>query len=260
MHKPVGKNKYEKCIWGIFHNATYKLLSALELYKAGLQNESFFLTVIAEEELSKLTMIPIANEIGELDELFSNRNNGKSPYFNHRKKQKIFTTFSLFDREDTDVEDLKQSCLYIGLGKSDYPEFIKIKKTDLNNELIWAICFFIDNIKKIKSTPLLSEYIKKPMEGFYLNNLLFGAINSLAPNIGKEVNKEMKKRADDLKKQDPLVISSTLFLSNTFAVVEFFKAKYKNDYKEHLKRLYGLSFIEIGEYIISLNKKKRSKD
>ena len=61
MTQVVGKNKYKKCIWGIIHNASFKLLSALELYKSGYQTESFFLTVIAEVELAKLTMIPIAN-------------------------------------------------------------------------------------------------------------------------------------------------------------------------------------------------------
>jgi len=250
MCKSIGKNNYEKCIWGIFHNATFKLLSALELYKSGYQNESFFLTVIAEEELSKLTMIPIANEIGELKNLFSNKKNNKSPYFNHRKKQKLFSSFGLFGRNYDDIEDIKQSCLYIGLYEEEYPEFIKISKKDLDNELVWAICFFIDNLKKIKSTPLLSLSIKKPLEGFYFNNLLASAIKSLAPNIGKAVDKEMKERIDNLKKQDPLIIKTTLLLSNTFAVIEFFKCLYKNDYKKHLKKLYGLSFNEIGEYVI----------
>jgi|GEM_PF-6756386 len=112
--KPVNE-EYEELLFPLFLNAANKLMAAMYLYKAGIFYDSaFVLTVVAEEELAKTILIPIALETDSLDGLFSKRD---GVYFHHKKKQKLASLLTLFEKDGSKTEARKQAALYERSGK-----------------------------------------------------------------------------------------------------------------------------------------------
>ncbi len=125
--------QYENILINIFANAAMKIVGAIDLHVSGYScNLAYFASIIAQEELAKLVILPIANELGDLNDVISNRN---SDYFKHGVKQKLFTSFGLQNRTHDDVERIKQECLYVGVDKDLTPVLRQISKQESLEEI-----------------------------------------------------------------------------------------------------------------------------
>jgi len=240
-------SKYEKLLFTIIENAIYKTISSIELYCTEYAyNESYFLAVIAEEELAKLIIIPIAKELNELDDLFNNR---KSAYFNHVIKQKIFTSFGLQNRSHNEIEKLKQTCLYVGSDKKLKSNFIKMKPKKVYLEIkhtVQLLTSFVFTMMKSKS---LSKDLKNSV--LFLSKLLKGCVEEKLPELKVDILKEIdsaEKKYKHSPKKRQYRLHQEIF-TNPYELIEIFKAIYKKDYKKHLQKIKKLSYDEMVQYI-----------
>jgi hypothetical protein len=89
--------------------------------------------VIAQEELAKIIMLPLAKELDELSDLVNNRSSG---FYDHRIKQKLFASYGMQKPNHQDIEQLKQSCLYVGVSEDGEPRFTKIQPEEARKEVL----------------------------------------------------------------------------------------------------------------------------
>ena len=107
----------------IFKNAFEKLQAATLLYSNQFYNSSYFLSVIAKEEISKIIIVNIAAETDKLDELEIR----PSDFYNHKIKQRIATSYNTLEQPKRNLEQIKQSSLYVGIkkgGKAIIPDIL----------------------------------------------------------------------------------------------------------------------------------------
>ncbi len=235
---------YELFVITIFQNATQKLLSAVDLYSTKYSyNEAYFLSIIAQEELAKLIILPIARELGEIDEIINNRS---SVYYKHSVKQKIFTNFGLQNRTHDDIERIKQSCLYVGIDTKHKSVFSVIKPDIVLKEIKNTALFFVNNYRTILLEETFSKKTKKGVNFFI--KIVHGCIADRLP----EINKEIEKDADELSKKTKEELESEIhkaLITNPYELIKMFKAVFKKDYKKHLKKVGYFSISEFEKYI-----------
>lgn len=240
-------SNYEKLLFTIVENAIYKTTSAIELYCTKYAyNQAFFLAIIAEEELAKLVIIPIAKELDELADLFNNR---RSAYFNHGIKQKIFTSFGLQNRTHNGIEKLKQECLYVGADSKLKPNFRKINPKTAYSEIKHTAQLLTSSVYKILQAKTLSDDFKKSV--IFLLNLLKGCIEDKLPDLKKDILKEINNIEKKFKR-NPSKAQHRLhqeIFTNPYELIEIFKAIYQKDYKNHLRKIKNLSFDEMVQYL-----------
>lgn len=103
-------DSYERLLLEIIVNAGEKLIDAATLHQTGYSyRSSWYLAIIAEEEMAKLVIIPFSKLAGTLKKIA----NRPSVAYSHPIKQKIFTTFGVQNRSYKEIESLKQSYLYV---------------------------------------------------------------------------------------------------------------------------------------------------
>ncbi|MCH7529680.1 AbiV family abortive infection protein [Patescibacteria group bacterium] len=239
---------YELFVITIFQNATQKLISAVALYSTKYSyNEAYFLSIIAQEELSKLIILPIARELGEIDEIINNRS---SVYYKHSVKQKIFTNFGLQNRTHEDLERIKQSCLYVGVNSKHKPSFSMIKPDVTLKEIKHTVLFFVNNYSIILREETFSKEAKKGVDFFM--KIIHGCIIDKLP----EVDIDIKKDVDDLHKMTRSELEDKIhkkLLTNPYELIRIFKAVFKENYKKHLKEIGYFSIPELEKYIEKIN-------
>ena len=245
--KKIILTNYEKLLFTIIENAVFKTVSAIKLHSTKYAyNQAYFLTVIAEEELAKLIIIPIAKELDELDNLFNNR---QSAYFNHGIKQKIFTSFGLQNRTHNGIEKLKQECLYVGSDSNLNPKFRKISPEDTYIEIKHTVQLLINFVGKMLKVKTFSKDFKKSI--VFLSSLLRGCIKDELPSLKKDILRETSNIESKIKKNSTEAqyrLHQEIF-TNPYELIEVFKAIYKKDYKKHLRKIKKLSFNDMVQYI-----------
>lgn len=248
-------SKFEEILFGILFNAVYKTVSAIELYKSKTSfAEAYFLAIVAEEELAKLIILPIAQELGEINVIVDQLKKGKKKhaYFNHQIKQEIFTSFGLQNRSNEDIEKIKQMCLYVGLNENGEVQYHNkhVKPQQCYKEIkntLNLLVYFTENT--ILSTKTISLDLKKII--MPLMTMLSGCVQDRVPEMAKEALKEIKQKEEELKKNGEkrkTEIACRIF-TNPFSLIDFFKFVYKKDYKEHLRNIKYSSLSTIAKYL-----------
>ncbi len=239
---------YESLILTVFQNATSKLVSAIELYSTKYAyNESYFLSVIAQEEMAKLVIIPIAKELGELERVVNDRS---SAFYKHPVKQKIFTNFGLQNRTHEDIESIKQASLYVSLDSDQKPQFKIIKPEIVLSEIKHACLFLANNYRTVLLEETFSENAKKGA-GFFMK-IVYGCVTDKLPEIHEEIDKDAKKLSKKTKEELEQEVYKALF-TNPYELIKIFKAIFKEDYKKHLRGIGYFSIEELEKYLAKLD-------
>ncbi len=253
-------SNYEKIITSVSKNAKEKIIASIELYKTETANpSSFYLATIAQEELSKLVLLPIAREVNEIKKLLDGENRTFSPYYNHKIKQKIFVSYGLQNRKYELIESNKQKNLYCCVNKNLRPKANKCKKQTVFLEIKHAIKLFRTSVlypftadifpfKDNRKT--IGENFSKNLEQFCFSefNFINDFLNQRIPELSNELFKEEAEEFK-LKKENTLSLKK-LFL-NPYCTIEVYKVIFGKSYKDKLKEIQGHSFEEAQKYFIN---------
>ena len=249
MSRKIKLSKYEEQIFSVIFNAQEKLISSIMLYKLGISySTSYFLAVISEEEIAKLILIPIAKELGELEDLMTNR---KSVYFKHKIKQRIFSSYGLQNRSYEDIESIKQKCLYIGKGqKSTYIEPDKVYE-----EIVHALKLYSRFVLEISLT---GNYFSKDFKDVVMTLTritLRGCIKKELPQLLEDMfedeeDNDLPDGLEEIKYED--------YFTNPYLMIEMLKSLLGKKYKKFLRETKKMSFEEMTQHLrVYLNIKKK---
>ncbi len=235
---------FENLLITVFFNATTKFISAVQLYGGKISyNDAFFLCVIAQEELAKLFLLPIARELNEIEDISGNRNN---PFYRHAIKQKIYTSWGMQDREHRDIEGKKQRILYVGLNGKCEAVFDYVKPEEVLIEIKHLAYLLVHTYVDILSQLEFGEKFKKGMK-FFMDNAYECAETDLP-----ELNTLIEREVIDLESLKPEELKERQIkrlLSNPYELIKMCKAVFKEDYKTHLKSMSLLTFSELEDYL-----------
>ena len=242
--------KEEKLYFEIFKNAIEKLMASIELYVSGTSySSSYFLAIIAQEETSKLIIIPLSLEIEEVKNLVGNK---RSDYFNHSFKQKIFTSYGFQDRSHKTIENLKQSLLYIGAEENLTPKFNEISAEESYGEIKNAMQFLIVRILFgiQQDTKKFSKEFKESTlhASFVLREFSNQKLPRLKNDLLAESNK-MEIEMKSMKEKDAQEQSLRQLFSQPFNMIALCKIIFRDEYTKHLKIIKKMSFDEAIRYI-----------
>ncbi len=178
MPKEPNLSAEEKIIITIVQNVVEKLIASTLLYSSKLAyTSSYFLCVIAEEELAKLFFLPITIEIGKLNKL----SKSIKLFRNHKVKQKISSSLSYFEKNWNDLEEKKQKSLYVSIDDSK-ANFCHIKPDDVYQELNHAVLYFLYLMRHINEEKRFSKNLIKIL--LLQTELLGGCIKEKLPKKG----------------------------------------------------------------------------
>lgn len=238
---------FENILFTVVENAIYKTISAIELYCTKYSyNQAYFLCIIAEEELAKLIILPIAKELDELKKLVNNRRNS---YYNHSIKQKLFTSYGLQNRTSDEIESIKQQCLYVGIDENLKPIYARLKPDIVYLEIKHTTFLLTSSTHKILRTSEVSDDLKKCI--LFLLNLLKGCVNDKMPELKEDILKESDEFITKLNNNPDFREERYLeeLFSNPFELIRIFKAVFMDDYQKHLEKIKTLPFNEMVKYL-----------
>ena len=254
-------SEYEQLLAEVTMNAGEKIINAAVLFNTGhAYRESLFLLLIAQEELSKFILLPFANAADQLSELTDIRKH-KGPYFNHRIKQKVFTSFGLQNRTFEQLEEIKQSCLYTGIDKTGRVGRHVAKYKDTRGELCHATKLYINlafyNLMYTKPLQVSPE-LKKTL-AWFTNNVFIPALKDIAPTVIAEAQDYTLKR----NKEDMEILSSItqgdiaanqkfhqLLITSPFMYTDMLSyALEPDDYKMYFKEIVGMDVDEMVKHL-----------
>lgn len=254
-------NTYEQLLADVTLNAGEKIINAAILFNTKhAYRECLFLLLIAQEELSKLILLPFASAADQINEL-TDTNRHKGPYFNHKVKQKIFTSFGLQNRSHEEIEDIKQGCLYSGKEKSGKVGRYVARDKDTHEELCHAIRLYIHlavyNLGFAKPMQVSPE-IKKIIARF-TNNIFIPALKDIAPTVIEDAQEYTRNRNDaevemlikitegkitnDKKLYEVLTTSPFMYADMLSYALS------PDDYKKYFKEITGMSTKEMVEHL-----------
>jgi len=179
----------EQIIYEVVKNVNEKISAASVLYSKKINfNSAFFLLIIAQEEMAKLFLIPIANEIGELNNLLFDRG---GPFYSHKVKQRIYSSYNFLERKLDEIDAKKQQSLYVG----------KINNRIGTLQISHKKCF-----EEIKNTIALQQYqLKNISQSNKFEKKFIDTLLKLTEDLGKIVNSNVPRLAkvyfDDVKKE-----------------------------------------------------------
>ncbi|UOY04999.1 AbiV family abortive infection protein [Muricauda sp. SCSIO 64092] len=238
---------YELFVVTIFQNATQKLLAAIELSSTRYSyNEAFFLAIIAQEELAKLIILPIANELDTLENVLTNR---QGAFYKHPVKQKIFTNFGLQNRSHQDIEKLKQGYLYVGSSEQGKPEFSIAKPDQVRAEIKHTCLFMVNQFSNIIEEKDFSKLTKKGAT--YFMEIVKSAISERMSEVDMSI-KDDSKEISDLEQTDKERMIMNRLIMNPYQLIRMLKAVFKEDYKEHLSNLGYYSIETFEDYLAKI--------
>lgn len=242
--------KSQELLEKIAKNSLEKIISSMQLYFSGQYNTAYFLAMIAQEELSKLIILPLAEELGELDSMINNRSH---IYFNHVIKQKIFTSFGLQNRSHREIQQIKEKCLYVGPGKN------LIAYQEMNEAVVF---FEVSRTMQSIAHQLTCIYLEDSLpyslkrEVIRLFNLAIDEAEKYIPGIILELQRVSSK--PKIMNILPIELKCNyiceLFLSNPYNLINMFKRIFKDQFRIHLKAIQKLSLQEIQVYLVEKNK------
>jgi len=242
--------KEEKLYFEIFKNAIEKLMASIQLYVSETSySSSYFLAIIAQEEASKLIILPLSIEIEEVKQLLSDK---RSYYFSHSFKQKIFTSYGFQNRSHKTIENLKQPLLYIGAEEDLTPKFNEISAKESYREIKNAMQFLIVRILFgiQQDTKKFSKEFKEFTlhTSFALRDFSDRKLPRLKNDMLAESNKMMIEMRSK-KEKDSQEQSLRQFFSQPFNMIALCKIIFRDEYKKHLKIIKKMSFDEAIKYI-----------
>jgi AbiV family abortive infection protein len=202
-------------LFAVAENVMHKLVSAIVLYDTKFAYTSaYFLAVIAQEEIAKFILLPVANEIGELEELISIKNRTKSPFYNHTAKQKLVSTYSFFNRnlDWKNFAEVKEGCLYVGFDDNENPKFVNVSPDKCYKEIKSALWFFQSQMRNIAFEKSFNKKLVKAL--LALTKILGGCLQEKMPQLNKEMQRDFKEVISKIKKSKSL--SHKTFLDSLF--------------------------------------------
>lgn len=256
-------SEYEQLLAEVTMNAGEKIINAAVLFNTKhAYRESLFLLLIAQEELSKFILLPFANAAGQLNEL-TDIDKHKGPYFNHRIKQKVFTSFGLQNRTFEQLEDIKQSCLYTGIDKSGRIGRHVAKYKDTHDELCHATKLYIHlavyNLMHAKHLQISPE-LKKTLVWF-TNNVFIPALKDIVPTVVAEAQEyTLKRNQEDMKilssiSQGNIAANQNfhqLLITSPFMYTDMLSYVLEpDDYKKYFKEIVGMDTDEMLKHLES---------
>lgn len=242
-NKNLRLSKYEKILFCVVENVVQKLTAAVILYEGKCAYTSaYFLAIIAQEELAKLILLPIAKELGELNELISKKN---SAFYNHRVKQKLIRTYSFFERDWQNLEEKKQNCLYVGYDDNCKPRYCRITPKECYKEIKSAIWFYQYQMKCINTEKTFSRDFIKTL--LFMTKILGGCVNEKIPNLHKEMMLEVKNATKHMR-INKIKAREALF-KNPYELVRITKYALGPSYKKFLRRIQKMEFKDMVEYL-----------
>ena len=235
---------FETVLITVFQNATTKFISGVQLYSGKISyNDSHFLSIIAQEELAKMFILPIARELGEIELINADR---KSPFYKHAIKQKIFTNWGLQDRTHADIETRKQNILYVGIDNEGKVDFEYVKPEAVLDEIKHLALLLVHTYVDVLSQDEFNKEFKKGMKFFM--DIAYSCAETDLPELSRLIATEAA--VDNAMKPDRLKEKYTSrILSNPYELIKICKAVFKEEYKRHLRSISSLSFAELEEYL-----------
>ncbi|HSW96231.1 MAG TPA: AbiV family abortive infection protein [Candidatus Saccharimonadales bacterium] len=234
---------FEIMLHATIYNIIEKTTASIALYKTKYSYpSSYYLAIIAQEEVAKLFMLPLINEFGGLDEVVRNK---RSPFYNHKIKQKIFSSFVYFQRNWESLEEKKQATLYVGFKSNNDFGRLTISPEENYNEIKNLVWVYFFQTKHMVKEPY-SKYFLKVFN--FSNNILIGCLKDQMPELLEDMKKEMDKAVKRISKSKESIISTYYedTFKNPYELIRIYKKLYKgDDYKNFIKRTYKLSFQEL---------------
>ena len=222
---------YEKMLLGIVINAGEKLIDAMTLNNTGYSyRNSWFLSVISEEEMAKLIILPFANFAGTLSEMAER----KSIAYKHPVKQKVFKTFGIQNRDNLDIEKLKQELLYVKPDTGFKPVRV-VTPSESGDELLHAIKLF-DQIAVVNllSSNSLSEDFKQKLIDF-TSKIFIPAVKELSPSSALAMQQ---------KYINPRPTMIEAFSTHPLMFAEMVKKAIPETYQDYFREIEGKSYTE----------------
>lgn len=228
---------YEKLLGNIIINAGEKIIDAAVLLRTDYSyRDSWYLCIIAEEELAKLVIIPFAQRAGNIEALASR----PSVLYRHPVKQKVFTTYGLQNRDYEKIESLKQECLYIEPRFGG--KYLRVvTKEEASVELERSVLLFnqlaVNNILICKDP---SVELRKIIEKF-VKHIFAPAIKDLAPEVAKKImqsfTKDEKISLMEAVKRYPMLFAEMIIFALPDKHKEFFAEIQGLSYDEMLQKV-----------------------
>ena len=235
---------YESLLLDVFRNAVFKFVSAITLYTEKISyNDAWYLCVLAEEELAKMFILPVARELDELKHITNER---KHPYYRHALKQKIFVTRGMQNRDFESIEKMKQKMMYVGVKDDGSTDYGFVPPKQLLDEIRHCALLIAHTYADILSQQEFDKNFKKGMKFFM--DIAYGCVQDNLPQVNELINKE----ADDLDLKDESELKELKMqrlISNPYYLIGMCKAVFKEDYKVHLREMSLLSFPELETYL-----------
>jgi len=243
------KNLLWSLLFFIIHSACDKIKASIVLFESCFSwNMSFVSSILAEEELAKLIILPIARELGEVKNIISNK---KHNYYKHPIKQKIFTTFWLQNRSFEEIETLKQKSLYVWIDKNLKSTWHQIKPLQAKEELQHAVnlLYYFSNKLVLnaeideKSKEIIRKTVYLTLE--LLNHRLLWIIS---------INDDLIKKQVEMMSSNTLHIDedgTRIIMTDPFSIISLFKFCFRENYKNHLKNIGNLSYDELCQYCLN---------
>jgi len=243
---------HEELIFTLFMNAAYKLMAAMHLYKAGIFYDSAFaLTVIAEEELAKTILVPIALETDSADELFSKKDGA---FFNHRKKQKLAAVISIFEKDGSKIEERKQQALYMA-NSDNGMHGMNVKKKECSEELVHCIFLFFSQLSFLESAKdSYPQKVSKNLADAALSlfHLISSCMQENALDVARAAKNKIKSEAKNAKNSKRILDKNSIKfgLQSPYERIELFKTLFGVSYKQKLLETITMSTSEIWDLLI----------
>ena len=227
----------EKILMNIILSAGEKIIDAAVLFSTGHSyRDSWYLTIVAEEELAKIVVLPFAERAGNMLEIAER----PSLLYKHPVKQKIFTTYGLQNRDSANIEQLKQECIYVAPKVGG--QLRVVTATEASDEIEGSILLFnqlaVNNILLAQSP---SDEFKTILQK-YVGSIFVPAVKDIAPSIAKKITLRYNGPTSKITiveaiKRHPLLFAEMI----TFAIPQthrqFFKAIQGLSHAEMIKEL-----------------------
>jgi len=243
MRNELKLSKYERCLFVVAENVIQKITASVTLYDTKFAYTSaYFLAIIAQEELAKLILLPIAKELDELNDLISDRG---SAFYSHRAKQKLISTYGFFKKDWEELEKRKQGCLYVEFDESETPNYCKINRKECYEEIKSALWAYQYQMKCISSEKEFSKDFIKTL--LFLTKILGGCVRDKLPSLHKEMMEEAKKAVIKIEKDKKLAEKEVLesIFKNPYELIRVVKNALGSDYKDFLRKIQKMSFDEM---------------
>jgi len=228
---------FEKLLMNIILSAGEKITDAAVLLRTRYSyRNSWYLTILAEEELAKIVVLPFAERAGNSAEIAER----PSVLYRHPIKQKIFTTYGLQNRDYLNIEALKQECVYVAPRVGG--KLRVVTADEASDEIEKSILLFnqlaVNNIL-IAQSP--SDEFRIILQK-YVGMIFAPAIKYLAPDVAKKIMVNFNKPTSKITlveavKRHPLLFAEMIVDALPKTYPEFFTDIQGLSYDEMIREL-----------------------